>query len=154
MSAYAQLIVEHVRSLFHKLSSAFQQAEDKFDAVINASKLHRISFNTTSISGGAVVVFDIDATASKPVLVRFDFVVEEVFNAVTTNVVTMGSNTTTSNNVLAAADLDETVLGATFSKVVLIAARTKFYAKYTQTGTAATTGKLMMAATVVSQFNG
>lgn len=154
MSTYAQRICSHIGSLFHRLSSTFEKAEDKLDSVINSTKMHRILFSTTSISGGAVVVFDIDATAAKPVLLRFDFVVEEVFNAVTTNVVTMGSNTTTSNNVLAAADMDETVLGASFSKLVLIASRTKFYAKYTQTGTAATTGKVMMACTVMNQFKG
>lgn len=154
MSTYAQKICSHIGSLFHKLSTTFQKAEDKLDSVINSTKLHRVSYNDATVSSGANVIFDIDATALKPVLVRFDFVVEEAFNAGTTNVVTVGSNTTTSNNVLAAADLDETVLGASFSRVVLIAARTKFYSKYTQTGTAATAGKLMVGCTVLCQFKG
>lgn len=77
-----------------------------------------------------------------------DVVVEviTVFNAVTTNVVTVGTNSTSFNNIVAAADVNEAATGATrvdrgIGGSIARAADIDVYAMYTQTGTAATTGK-------------
>lgn len=77
-----------------------------------------------------------------------DVIVEIItaFNAVTTNVLTVGTNSTSYNNMVAAADVDETVAAATrvdrgIGGSIARAADIDVYAKYTQTGTAATAGK-------------
>lgn len=67
-----------------------------------------------------------------------------VFNAVTTNVLTLGT-TTTATELVAAGDVDELTAGVTtvtrgLGRGLTAAADTALYAKYTQTGTAATTG--------------
>lgn len=70
--------------------------------------------------------------------------IETVFNAATTNVLTVGTNSSSYNDIVASGDVDETVLGAT---TVLTGCKQLFATdllpviKYTQTGTPATTGK-------------
>lgn len=67
------------------------------------------------------------------------------FNAVTTNVLTVGTSTT-ANEIVAAGDVDETAVGVTDvlrgrGTALTAAAEVNLYAKYTQSGTAATAGK-------------
>ena len=75
------------------------------------------------------------------VLVELIADIEEVFNALTTNVLVVG-NATTPDAYAAAGDIDES--SATLQRVALnrsvLTEDTKVYAKFTQTGTAATTG--------------
>lgn len=68
------------------------------------------------------------------------------FNAVTTNVLTVGQNSTDYNDMVAAGDVDETATGVTtinrgLGRALTSAGDITPYAKYTQTGTAATAGK-------------
>ncbi len=68
--------------------------------------------------------------------------VTAAFNAATTNVLTIGT-AADDDEVLAAADLDETEADTTLPLSVLgykVSVPTTLYVKYTQTGTAATTG--------------
>lgn len=71
-----------------------------------------------------------------------------VFNAVTTNVLTVGT-TTTATEIVAAADVNELATGVTkvtrgLGQSLTASADTPLYAKYTQTGTAATTGQAIV----------
>lgn len=72
-----------------------------------------------------------------------------VFNAVTTNVLTVGTNSTSYNNLVGATDVNEAALGVTqctrgFGRSLTAAADVTPYAMYTQTGTAATTGQAII----------
>ena len=75
-----------------------------------------------------------------------DVYVATAFNAATTNVVTVGTNATSYNNIVASADVDETTIALTKgikptgTALGPLAADTQVFAMYTQTGTAATAG--------------
>ncbi len=85
----------------------------------------------------------IKASATKPVQIEVSCQVITAFNAVTTNVLTAGTDTT-ANQWLGAADITEGTPGFyPASNAVAkfrLTADTDVYLKYTQTGTAATTG--------------
>lgn len=74
------------------------------------------------------------------------------FNAATTNVLTVGQNATANTDIVAAGELNE---GATGMTVVLTGASLTFandtdiYVRYTQTGTAATTGAASIVITYI-----
>lgn len=112
------------------------------------------AYNTTGISSG-VKKATIRASATKPVLLEFFAEVTTVFNAVSTNVLTVGSDTT-ATQFLGAADITEGTLGfypaanATVKKRIV--ADTDIYIKYTQTGTAATTGAALIYVRVTELF--
>lgn len=72
-----------------------------------------------------------------------------VFNAVTTNVLTVGTTAASANEIVAAADVNEGATGVTkvtrgLGVSLTAAAEVNLYAKYTQSGTAATTGKAIV----------
>ncbi|BAF86842.1 unknown protein [Azorhizobium caulinodans ORS 571] len=73
--------------------------------------------------------------------------VATVFNAASTNVLTVGTNSTSFNNIVASGDVDESAaaltngIKPTSAALVPLASDLDVYAMYTQTGTAATTGK-------------
>ena len=74
--------------------------------------------------------------------------IDTAFNAGTTNVLTVGTNAGSDNNIVAAADVNEAATGTTSVTTGIglsIAADTPVYVRYTQSGTAATAG----AATIV-----
>lgn len=71
------------------------------------------------------------------------------FNAVTTNVLTVGTVGATFNNIVAAADVNEAVVGVydvtrALGRSLTAAADVLPVAQYTQTGTAATTGQAII----------
>lgn len=71
------------------------------------------------------------------------------FNAVTTNVLTVGTNSANFDNIVAAGDVDETALGVTqvtraLGRSLTAAGDVLPYAKYTQTGTAASAGQAII----------
>ena len=70
------------------------------------------------------------------------------FNAGTTNVLTIGT-TTTANEIVAAADVNEGATGVTqvtrgYGRSLTASADTALYAKYTQSGTAASAGQAIV----------
>src|SRR5262245_39879383 len=81
------------------------------------------------------------------IIIGTDVHVQTVFNAGTTNVLTVGTNAANFDNIIAAADVNEGATGLTKdvsptgTALGPIAADVQVFAKYTQTGTAATTGR-------------
>lgn len=70
--------------------------------------------------------------------------VETVFNAATTNVLTVGTNSTSFDNILGTGDINEasaTGQAALTGAALEFTSDTDVFVKYTQSGTAATTGK-------------
>lgn len=111
-----------------------------------------VQYNTTGIAS-AVLVDTIKASVEYPVQVEVSAQVVTAFNAVTTNVLTVGT-TTAATQWLASGDIDETTLGYyPASNAVAkfrLTADTNIYVKYTQTGTAATTGSAIV---IVKEFS-
>lgn len=102
----------------------------------------RFQFNTANIATG--VAFD-NALPQNAVIIAVIVEIITVFNAVTTNVITVGTNATTYNNIVNATDINELAVGATRVDRAIGAALTRAadvvpFVVYTQTGTAATTG--------------
>lgn len=101
-----------------------------------------VSFDTPGIASGIPFSNWLPKGAQ---ILRTVVVIQTVFNAQTTNVLTVGQNSTSYNDIVASGDVDETVLGATTvltgAKLNALAADAQPYIKYTQTGTAASTGK-------------
>lgn len=95
-----------------------------------------IAFNTTGAADG-VAIFEIP---EKCIITRAVAVVKTAFDAGTTNVLIVGTKDD-DDAILAAADITEGTAG-TYTKQEFLALEKgdKIYAKYTQTGTAATAG--------------
>lgn len=78
-------------------------------------------------------------------ILRTTVTIQQVFNAATTNVLTVGTNASDYNDIVAGGDVDETTLGATAvltgAKLNALSGDKQVFIKYTQTGTAATTGR-------------
>ena len=73
--------------------------------------------------------------------------IAQTFNAVTTNVLTCGTNAPTYDNIIGAADAVEGTAGVTASltgAALEFAVDTPVFARYTQTGTAATQGRAIL----------
>ncbi len=97
-----------------------------------------VSFNTQGIATGVSLV-DIPANC---IITRAVCKVKTVFNAETTNVLTIGTDAGV-NDLLGASDITEGTLGAYQKQTWLEtgAAKKTVKAKYTQSGNVATTGK-------------
>lgn len=102
----------------------------------------RIQFNTAGIAAG--VAFDNSLPAGAVIL---SVLVEIItaFNAGTTNVLTVGTNSTTYNNLVAAADVNEGAVATTqvlrgIGGSILRSAALTPYVTFAETGGAATTG--------------
>lgn len=108
-----------------------------------------ITFNTVGI--GTADTVKIGRIPAGSLLLSAIVRVTTAFNAATTNVLTVGANASANTDIVAAGELSE---GATGTTVVLTGAALTFandtdiYVRYTQTGTAATTG----AATIVITY--
>lgn len=111
-----------------------------------------VNYNDVGIATG--VAFDQSLPQGAFIsLVMVEIVV--VFNAVTTNVLTVGTNASSYNNIVGAADLNEAALGTTectrsYGRSLAASADVTPVAMYTQTGTAATTGQ----AIILIQYEG
>lgn len=98
-----------------------------------------LPFNDADVAAKDLI--HIYATINKPVLLEILAEVTEIFNAGTTNVVTVGTEGDSGlDNIFAAGDIAEGAVGFSAWKVVRLEADTKIQAKYAQTGTAADTG--------------
>ncbi len=115
-----------------------------------------VNFNDTGIASG-VRKYTIQASTDRPVLLKAQAEVITAFNAVTTNVLTLGTDTT-ANQFLAAGDITEGTVGfyptGAATGMLRITAATNIYVKYTQTGTAATTGKAKFYLYVTPLYQG
>lgn len=112
-------------------------------------------FNTSGIGSG-VKVATIRADATHPVLLETWAEVVTAFNAVTTNVLTVGTDAASGNQILGSADITEGTPGfypaSNAKKMLRIVADTDIYLKYTQSGTAATTGRALIYMRVTPLF--
>lgn len=102
----------------------------------------RVNFNDAAIATG-VIMGTLPAGAQ---VVDAVTRVNTAFNAVTTNVLTAGTNSTAFDNIIGAGDVTEGTPGAYRAAIAtagagVYAVDTDVYVKYTQTGTAATTGQ-------------
>lgn len=108
-----------------------------------------VNFNDAGVSTG--IAFDQSIPAGA-VIISVIVSIVAAFNAVTTNVLTVGTNSTTFNNIVNSADVDETVIASTqvlrgLGPSIAAAADVTPTVKYTQTGTAATTGQAIITIT-------
>lgn len=107
-----------------------------------------VAYNTTGIASGVSMGW-LPAGAQ---ILRTGVNVTTVFNAATTNVLTVGTAADSGlDNIVAAGDVNEAAAAftsVTTGAVVAITADTEIKVSYTQTGTAATTG----AATIVLEY--
>lgn len=113
--------------------------------VVNTLK-KTVNYNDVGISSG--LAFD-NSIPLGAFILRVMVQIVVAFNAVTTNVLTIGTNSTTYNDLVAASDVDELTLGVydvvRGLGVTIAALADKIpYAKYTQTGTAATAGQAVI----------
>lgn len=112
-----------------------------------------VNYNTTNIASG-VFVGKLPAGA---VIMDAQCVVTTAFNAGTTNVLTVGTNSTSYNDIFASADITEGSTGSQKAPVagqLSLSAVTDVYAKYTQTGTAATAGSAIIVISYVPNNDG
>ncbi|MEG1564834.1 MAG: hypothetical protein RR365_14095 [Bacteroides sp.] len=96
-----------------------------------------VKFNSAGIAAGSILFVLPENTIITGAVVN----ISAAFNAATTNVLTVGKGTAF-DDVFAAGELEEGKVGATTKNLWLECdVETKITAKYTQTGTAATTGE-------------
>ena len=102
-----------------------------------------VNYNDPGIASG-IVIGRLPANAQiLQALAR----VRTTFNAATTNVLTVGTNASNYDNILGTADIAEGSAGnnaAPSANLQEVLAETDVFAKYTQTGTAATQGKAVI----------
>ncbi len=120
----------------------------------NAQQVHylrfAVNFNDAGIASGAPKQW----LPKGALITGSDVYVGTAFNAATTNVLTVGTNAASFNNIVAGADVDETAIALTKgikptgTALGPLAADSQVFASYTQTGTAATAG----SAVVVIQY--
>lgn len=111
-----------------------------------------VNFNDPGISSGVAFANSLPVGAF---ITQVDVEIVTAFNAGSTNVLTVGTNATSYNDIVNAADVNEGATGVTEvargkGRSLASAAAKAVFAKYTQTGTPATTGQ----AIIVIQFEG
>lgn len=104
-----------------------------------------VAYNTTDIATGV----SMGKIPNGALITAVKVLIETVFNAATTNVLTVGKLGTL-NAYLQAGDVDETAAAFTVvtARAAKLSAETEILVTYTQSGTAATTG----AATVIVEY--
>lgn len=118
--------------------------------VLQGSVEGTLTFNVTYADTGiasGVKKCTLQASATKPMLVRVMVEIITAFNAATTNVLTVGTDTT-ATQFLGSGEISEGTAGGFYpinsgsvqAAIKRIVADTDIYVKYTQSGTAATTG--------------
>lgn len=108
-----------------------------------------VAFNTPLV--GTADTIEVGTLPANCILVRAYVRIKTAFNAGTTNVLTVGTSSGSNADIVAAGDVDETATGTTQvtrGAGLSLTSDTPIYAKYTQTGTAATTG----AAEIVIEY--
>lgn len=116
------------------------------------TKRQQINYNDSGISTGIKML----TLPMGAFITSVQLEIVTAFNAVTTNVLTVGSNSSSYNNIIAAGDVDETATGNNDvtrgrGRSLAAAADLDVYYKYTQTGTAATAGVAELVITYEAQ---
>lgn len=100
-----------------------------------------ITFATTGI--GTADTVKVGRVPAGSMLMPTQVRITTAFNAATTNVLTVGQNASANTDIVAAGELNEGATGVTIVATgcaLTFASDTDIYVRYTQTGTAATTG--------------
>jgi hypothetical protein len=108
-----------------------------------------IAYNTAGI--GTADTVKVGRIPAGSMLMPAQVRITTVFNAATTNVLTVGANASANTDIVAAGELNEGATGVTIvgtGAALTFANDTDIYVRYTQTGTAATTG----AATILIPY--
>jgi hypothetical protein len=111
-----------------------------------------INFDTPGVSSGVLI----GTIPSGAEIVYAMVKTKTAFNATTTNVLTVGQNSTSYNDIATAADVDEAAAEAVLilrGSDLSFTADTGVYAKYTQSGTAATAGAARILVFYVNSNN-
>jgi hypothetical protein len=109
-----------------------------------------VNYNDTNVSTG-ILAGTLPAGA---IITSTSVLITTAFNAGSTNVLTVGGNSSSYNDIVASSDVDETATGITLSikptgsSLGKLGADRDVYVMYAQTGTAASTG----AATVIIHY--
>jgi hypothetical protein len=109
-----------------------------------------ITFATTGI--GTADTVKVGRIPAGSILMAAYVRITAAFNAATTNVLTVGQNAGSDNDIVAAGELNEGVTGTTVvltGAALTFASDTDIYVRYTQTGTAATTGAASIVITYI-----
>jgi hypothetical protein len=119
--------------------------------VVNTLKI-TVNFGDTGISSGIALANYLPQGAF---ITNVMAEIVTAFNAGTTNVLTVGTNAASYNNIINAADVNEAATGVTqvtrgLGRSLTAAADVQVFAMYTQTGTAATAGQ----AIIVIEYEG
>lgn len=113
---------------------------------LSTQQVHYIRATVNWNSAGVATGFKIGTLPANAQVVDIVARVVTAFNAATTNVLTVGTNATSFNNLVASGNVTNTA--ATSSRVttgmgLIIAADSDVFATFTQTGTAATAGQVV-----------
>lgn len=103
-----------------------------------------VNFNTNGIADGVAINAKLPAGAE---ILFTQVKIKTAFNAASTNVLTVGTNASSYNDLINSTDVDEGSTGGTVSyrgMDVTVTNPTSVFIKYTQSGTAATTGKAVV----------
>lgn len=116
--------------------------------VENTLKL-RLDFNTANAATGVTFANSLPQGAY---ITNVEVEVATAFNAATTNIITVGTNTATYNNVVSAGDVNPAATGVTavtrgWGRSIANATDTLLQATYSQTGTSATQGTAFIVVT-------
>lgn len=127
--------------------------------VLHTQQVHyfrkRVNFNDAGITAGVLMGTFPAGSMVLDAVTRVNI----AFNAATTNVLTAGTNSTAYDNIVGAGDVTEATPAAYRAAIAtagagVYATDTDVFAKYTQTGTAATTGQADIVITYVPNNDG
>lgn len=118
--------------------------------VINTLK-KIVNFNDTGVGAGTAQTFD-NPLPQGAFITNVQVETVTTFNAGTTNVLVVGTNPTTFNNLIASGDVSLTAAGTTsvsrgWGRSITNASDTTPFAVFTQTGSSATQGSLIIVLT-------
>lgn len=113
---------------------------------LQATNTYRLTVNYNDPNISTAQAFG--AIGQNAFIVNVEVEIVTAFNAGSTNVLTIGTSTS-ANEIVSSSDVDETTPGVTrvtrgFGRSLTASADTTLYAKYTQTGTPATTGQAVI----------
>jgi hypothetical protein len=109
--------------------------------------VHELAFTVNYNDAGIATGVKKGTLPAGAIIIGTDVMIATAFNAATTNVLTTGGNSSTYDDIVAAADVAEGSIALTQnikptgSSLGKLAADRDVYAMYTQTGTAASAGK-------------
>jgi hypothetical protein len=140
-------------SLSTSLNTAVPARDISYGVVQAITKT--VAFNTLGVGTADTVI--VGALPSGAQILACSVRVTAAFNAATTNVLTVGTATGSDADIVAGGDVDESAVATTLvyrGCDLSFTSDTPIYAKYTQSGTAATTGSAIIVITYVATSNG